>query len=576
MSNPSDPRYPKGSNNHNSPQIDKTFVEGSASAQPIQELRPGTKVNATSIGASNPYTSVPGLTQSGSIGNMTIDMLPTGNEPIPLGSGTIVSLLGSGGMARVYKIWNEKLEVFRATKILIPGQTELKNRFDTEAKITAKLHHPNIVEIYNVGDWNNLPYLEMEYIDGDSLEAFIAKYGVLPPSVCSSIAIFVARALAYAHCQEFLIYGKNYHGVVHRDLKPANIMIMLSGNVRLMDFGIARPTEASLHTVEGNIVGTMQYLSPEQLDGVDIDGRTDIYSFGAILYEMLTGTKTFPQDTITNLMKKKIMNEYRRFSDFDFNISPALSKISQKCLQIKKEDRFPNVEALLRELETVHRTLTSDPPGKVLKMFLNDPESVKSTSKQMSIRLSPKVLLPVLGGVVLAGVVTFVLLTGPEKENNNQPTSTQTNDSTAMKNAADKSDSIAAIQAAIKADSIKKHIEPDIVKTPPKQPDKKPPSLPKYTSTISTPKPPVPPYIPADPVPELSPIERLQKKYNATDPVMIGKKALAARSYQDAITVLESTPANHPEYKLKTLLLLQAYIETSKTKDALFIATANL
>ena len=190
-------------------------------------------------------------------------MLPDGKEPIALASGTIAGILGTGGMARVYKIWNEKLEVFRAVKILLPTQQkDLKNRFETEVKITAKLHHPNIVEIYSVGEWNGLPYIEMELVEGDSLEAIIGRYGKLPFSVCSATAIFVARALVYAHGQEFLLYGKNYHGVIHRDLKPANIMISKSGEVKLMDFGIARPTEASLHTVEGNIVGTMQYLSP--------------------------------------------------------------------------------------------------------------------------------------------------------------------------------------------------------------------------------------------------------------------------------------------------------------------------
>ncbi|HEX7509984.1 MAG TPA: serine/threonine-protein kinase, partial [Chitinivibrionales bacterium] len=272
------------------PEIGKTFVEGDGANTGVYSLRNTTaRLDATSVRGANPYG------QQAESSN-----LPSGNEPLVLGSGTIVGLLGTGGMARVYKIWNEKLEVFRAVKILIPTQQgDLRNRFETEAKITAKLHHPNIVEIYNVGDWQNLPYLEMELIDGKSLEAIIHATGKLPPQVCSAISIFVIRALAYAHGQEFLIYGKTYQGIIHRDLKPANIMISSQGALKLMDFGIARPTEASLHTVEGNIVGTMQYLSPEQLDGIDVDHRADLYAFGAILYEMLTGTKTFPQETIT-------------------------------------------------------------------------------------------------------------------------------------------------------------------------------------------------------------------------------------------------------------------------------------
>ena len=222
--------------------LDKTFIEGVDAKTGPHSLSRGGKLDATSLRAANPYQN-PGAA-AGPATN-----LPSGNEPIPLGSGAIVGLLGSGGMARVYKIWNEKLEVFRAVKILLPNQQgDLRNRFETEAKITAKLHHPNIVEIYNVGDWQGLPYLEMEIIDGLSLESIISKTGKLPSSVCSSIAIFTARALGYAHGQQFLIYGKNYHGIVHRDLKPANIMVSSQGALKLMDFGIARPTEASPKT----------------------------------------------------------------------------------------------------------------------------------------------------------------------------------------------------------------------------------------------------------------------------------------------------------------------------------------
>jgi serine/threonine-protein kinase len=590
MNTPSDPRK---NPNQPQPRFDQTFIEGDTPVQQTHtNLQSGTRIPATSTGGVNPYTRVPtGRTQTGGTGNMNADMLPTGNEPIPLGSGTIVSLLGAGGMARVYKIWNEKLEVFRAVKILIPGQSDLKNRFDTEAKITAKLHHANIVEIYNVGDWNNLPYLEMEFIDGESLEAFISKYGMLPAAVCSSIAILVARALAYAHSQEFLIYGKTYHGVIHRDLKPANIMISKSGEVRLMDFGIARPTEASLHTVEGNIVGTMQYLSPEQMDGVDIDGRTDIYSFGAILYEMLTGTKTFPQDTITNLMKKKIMNEYRRFTDFEFAVQPALSKISQKCLQLNKEDRFPDVDTMLRELENVHRNLTSDAPGRVLKNFLNDPESYKGSNKKSFNFFSPKILVPVGGVVAISAVVAFLLLTSPSIE------------STGTTSSADKkpADTVATIKQQVtttptdnttsKQDSVAEtvttppHIDQVVDNKPKTNPNIKPKTQtntvqntsvdtkPKNNTISDIPKPKDPETTTAAVV-EQSPMERLKTKYGTSDPLAIGKAALSSRAFSDAITALEATPENHPDAPMKPLLLLQAYIETGRNKDALFIANS--
>lgn len=560
-------------NQQNNPQqrLDKTFVEGENQPPVFPDLQPGTRVNATSFPAINPYTQTGGdhtTTGTGPAFAYGADALPTGNEPVPLGSGTIVGLLGTGGMAKVYKIWDEKLEVFRAVKILLPTQqADLKNRFETEAKITAKLHHPNIVEIYSVGEWNTLPYLEMEFIDGVSLESLIAKNGKLPNVVCSAIAILIARALEYAHSQEFLIYGKTYQGVIHRDLKPANIMIPKIGDVRLMDFGIARPTEASLHTVEGNIVGTMQYLSPEQMDGVDIDARTDIYSFGAILYEMLTGTKTFPQDTITNLMKKKIMNEYRKFSDFGFSVSPHLARIAQKCLQIDRTDRFKDMPDLLEDLESAHRSLSDEIPAKILKRYLSNPESFKESGKKhFNFRLSPKVVIPILALAAIGALVAIYIYTGPEPvATEDSEKLTATIPTTEPKPISPK-DSLRPLNP-----------EPDtpvVVNTP--EPKPKPKPKPKPRPKPLKPKPPqvVEKKPEPPPVEQLSPIEKLKKKYEMDDLFKIGKKAMSSRSSADAILALENVPDSHPEKITKMLLLFDAYLSTGKIKDALYIANS--
>ncbi len=581
-----DQQFPQ---DYNNPPIDKTFVEGSVPQQFMPDIKAGTRIKATQIDNTNPYS------KSNTISGLKspTDILPSGNEPIPLGSGTIVSVIGSGGMAKVYKIWNEKLEVFRAVKILIPGQTELKKRFDTEAKITAKLHHPNIVEIYNVGEWNELPYLEMEFIDGESLESFISKRGKLPDYVCSAIAIQIARALVYAHGQEFLIYGKNYHGVIHRDLKPANIMISTKGEVRLMDFGIARPTEASLHTQEGNIVGTMQYLSPEQLDGIDIDGRTDIYSFGAILYEMLTGTKTFPQDTITNLMKRKVMNDYRKFSEFDFSVSTALAKIAQKCLQLRKEDRYPTADALLLELESYHKANATEPPGKLLKQYLANPDSFVTSSKKFSIKVSPLVLISVAAIAAIGALVSLFILTGPQSIPEVQNTQTLT----ANHNTPPKSpDTQKANEIEDKPQNKEPKI-PDVSSTTlvqqhthtEKNPsnhsgtnntsntsqsgktDRKPKTDVKTVTTKTI-----------DPKSEdkkqaavLSDLDRIKQKYSIEDLLFIGKTAVKNHAYNDAIIALENLSESHPEKELKNLLLFEAYLESGRTRDALFIANSN-
>jgi serine/threonine protein kinase len=564
---------PDGSRGQQPPQFDKTFVEGADVSATRTPLSSGARVDATSIRASNPYD------QGG--GEITdINSLPSGKEPIPIGSGVIVELLGTGGMARVYKIWNEKLEVFRAVKILIPGRgSDLKNRFDTESKITAKLHHPNIVEIYNVGEWRGLPYIEMEFIDGCSIEALITKNGRLPTAVCSAIAIFVARALVYAHGQTFLLYGKTYHGVIHRDLKPPNIMISLNGEVRLMDFGIARPTEVSLHTVEGNIVGTMQYLSPEQIDCSEIDSRSDLYSFGAILYEMLTGTKTFPQETITNLMKKKIINEYRKFSDFDFTVAPALSRIAQRCLQSEKESRYPSAADLLEHLEEAHKSLTSDEPDVVLGTYLKDPERYVSPDHTKTIRFPTlkisKHTITIAAAAALGAIAIGVGI-GIFAHGSASDTKLVSHPDTLAKvvtNPAPPVDTAHAIP----------HPSPGTVDTTGLKPlDGKShggTTVAINTTTTPPPKPPVIPPKPLHPAPTPAVTRQpaitladLAKSYGTSDPAAIARNALKGGHASEAIIALESSADNTVDPKLKTLLLFEAYIDAGRMREASLIA----
>lgn len=308
-------------------------------------------------------------------------ILPDGIRNDPLGSGFITALLGEGGMANVYEIWNLQLEVHRAVKLLHPNSTlDSKQRFQTEVKITAKLHHPNIVEIHGVGEWNDLPFIEMEFLRGYTLDTLIQQRGALPLTVCVALAIMVTRALHYAHNQEYIIYGKLYHGVIHRDLKPSNIMVTDEGTVKLMDFGIARPTDASIHTTDGSVLGTMQYLSPEQLEGKDTDIRTDIYSLGATIYEMLTGSRAFPEKNISRLMMLKLRNEYRSLDAFDLRIPGALKRLVHRCLAHSPAKRITDAGALLRELEKVHSHLTDELPEDTIRGFMDSGQAVRYVS----------------------------------------------------------------------------------------------------------------------------------------------------------------------------------------------------
>jgi serine/threonine protein kinase len=289
-----------------------------------------------------------------------------------LGSGYITALLGKGGMANVYEIWNPELEIHRAVKLIHPTATDLdKERFETEMRITAKLHHPQIVEIHGVGKWNGLSYLEMEKLDGKTLKEFIEDRGALPIPVCTSIGIMICEALKHAHEMKYILYGEEYHGVIHRDLKPSNIMICSSGMVKLMDFGIARPVTASFHTTDGTVVGTIHYLPPEQLKGGTLDQRTDIYALATTLYETLTGIRAFPEKNLSKLMVEKTKNHFTPLHEFRVEIPGELVNVIHRCMHYNPDKRVASAQKLLERLEKIHKKLTPDSPQKVMKSFID-------------------------------------------------------------------------------------------------------------------------------------------------------------------------------------------------------------
>jgi serine/threonine protein kinase len=313
-------------------------------------------------------------------------VLPSEHAKEQLGTGSIISALGSGGMAKVYKIWNEKLEINRAVKILMPtNQKEQWDRFVTEAKITAKLHHPNIIETYDTGEWHGLPFIEMEFIEGDTLADLLMKHNRLPSPVCAAVALQVAKALAYAHSQEIIIYGKKYHGIIHRDLKPSNIMVTSSGDVKLMDFGVARPIEAGFHTIAtDSIVGTVHYFSPEQIAGYPVDIFTDIYSYGAVLYELLSGVNPFPQNNMVQLIQAKTRNQFLRLEDFDIKMDFRLISVAQTCLRTDKKERYENFSLIKNVLEDVVSSYNLGSAEQIVQLFYQNPDIVNQQYEHFS------------------------------------------------------------------------------------------------------------------------------------------------------------------------------------------------
>src|SRR5215470_1182862 len=215
-----------------------------------------------------------------------------------LGAYEVVAPLGAGGMGEVYKAKDTRLDRLVAIKVLpshVSSDPALRERFEREARTIAALNHPHICTLYDVGHEADTDFLVLEYLEGQTLADRLAK-GALPLDQALQIAIQIADALDKAHRA----------GIVHRDLKPGNIMLTKSG-AKLLDFGLAKvtpaaiaasglsmaPTGVSPVTMQGTILGTLQYMAPEQIEGQEVDARTDIFAFGAVLYEMLTGKKAF-------------------------------------------------------------------------------------------------------------------------------------------------------------------------------------------------------------------------------------------------------------------------------------------
>ena len=331
------------------------------------------------------------------------DPVPDQEKPKTLGSGFVTSILGEGGAAVVYEIWNPKLEIHRAVKLWRPNVSEKDlQRFETEIKITSKLDHPNIVEIHTVGEWNGLPYIEMERIDGLSLQQIIKTNGAIPPAVVLAIMMFICRGLLYAHQEEFSLYGRRRKGVIHCDIKPANIMITRSGIVKLMDFGIANPTNVSLHTDPDKVTGSLQYMAPEQIRSRQVDARTDIYSIGVVLYEMLSGTRAFPSKQLLEVIEKRKTNDYVPLNQFCVNLPKRMYRLVAKCMEIQPEDRFQDVAELMKALTSQFRRLSHEDPQDVIQHYIDG-----KPVQRPRVAIPQKVLVPAM----TAGVPAVILLT---------------------------------------------------------------------------------------------------------------------------------------------------------------------
>jgi Tol biopolymer transport system component len=275
-----------------------------------------------------------------------------------LGPYEILSVIGAGGMGEVYKARDTRLDRIVAIKVLpahLADRADLRERFDREAKTIASLNHPHICTLYDTGHQHDIDFLVMEYLEGETLAQRLRK-GSLPIQQVFQFAIEISDALDKAHRK----------GITHRDLKPGNIMLTKSGT-KLLDFGLAKlaqeaapaipdsqlPTMKSAITGEGTILGTLQYMAPEQVEAKEVDARTDIFAFGAVVYEMATGRKAFEGKTSASVMAKILEAEPPSMASLQPMTPPALDRVVKKCLAKEPEKRWQAASDVCDELKWI-------------------------------------------------------------------------------------------------------------------------------------------------------------------------------------------------------------------------------
>src|SRR5947199_581544 len=264
--------------------------------------------------------------------------------PEKFGRYEIVREIGHGAMGVVYEALDPTIGrkiALKAIRFDGIGTTadEAARRFKNEARAAGGLNHPNIVTVYDAGEDSGVLYLAMEFIEGSTLEALLRTQRTVATAQTTDIVRQICAGLDFAHAK----------GIVHRDIKPGNIMLAAHGVVKITDFGIARGGEAM--TITGQVVGTPNYMSPEQVLGKTLDGRSDLFSVGVMLYEMITGERPFEGQSITTIMYKIVHETPIPPRKLDSTIHPGLSAVIEKSLAKAAEDRFPNGAELARAVQ---------------------------------------------------------------------------------------------------------------------------------------------------------------------------------------------------------------------------------
>jgi serine/threonine protein kinase/Flp pilus assembly protein TadD len=314
----------------------------------------------------------------------------------------VIEELGHGGMGRVYKVFDTDIKEKIALKLLRPEMAmdkETVERFSNELKLARKISHRNVCRMFDMGKAEGTTFITMEFVPGEDLRRFIRKSGQLGAGRSVSIAKQVCEGLAEAH----------HLGVVHRDLKPQNIMVDEDGNARIMDFGIARSLSGKSLTGAGVMIGTPEYMSPEQVEGKEVDQRSDIYSLGIILFEMVTGRVPFEGDTPFTIGMKHKSERPRDPRELNAQLPEDLSRVILRCLEKDKVKRYQTAEELRTDLEKVEQGLpTTERVIAPKKSF---------TSREITVKFNlRKVAVPLASVIVLAAAAVILWKFLPHKK----------------------------------------------------------------------------------------------------------------------------------------------------------------
>lgn len=321
----------------------------------------------------------------------------------------IVAPLGEGGMAAVYKAYQPSMERYVAVKVLprhMSASEEFVQRFRREAKLLAQLQHPHILPVFDYGEAEGYPYIVMPFIQSGTLAELIQNKS-LPLSEVRRIMIQVGKALSYAHTR----------GMIHRDIKPSNVLIDEAGNCLLTDFGLARMVEASTKiTASDTIMGTPAYMSPEQGAGSNVDQRSDLYSLGIILYEMVTGRVPYTAETPVAVVFKHIQDPLPSARKLNPDLPESVELVLLKALAKSPDDRYQTADELVRaiqkaipETDAVEKTIAPESTPSISRPSINDhgPRQPLPTSKTTDFAKSKTNRLPVWG-IAAFGVVAVI------------------------------------------------------------------------------------------------------------------------------------------------------------------------